>query len=155
MYRKWCERGLCDIFVFSWVLGTTFVGNSDEFSISMDTDVHSEWASSKDVFDCCRSCTSSILLRCSVWIRYYCEHSWIHCFLSVTTCYLIMKFWNQKKQPVRVFFYSLLYLSAMSIYSMITDYMSYSLDPTTFEMIIIAKVQMLAWSVYDGTVDRV
>lgn len=54
-----------------------------------------------------------------------------------------------------VFFYSLLYLSAMSIYSMITDYMSYSLDPTTFEMIIIAKVQMLAWSVYDGTVDRV
>ena len=66
-----------------------------------------------------------------------------------------MKFWNQKKQPVMVFFYSLLYLSAMSIYSMITDYMSYSLDPTTFEMIIIAKEQMLAWSVYDGTVDRV
>ena len=66
-----------------------------------------------------------------------------------------MKFWNQKKQPVVVFFFSLLYLSAMSIYSMITDYMSYSLDPTTFEMIIIAKVQMLAWSVYDGTTDRV
>lgn len=66
-----------------------------------------------------------------------------------------MRYCNQKKQPVIVFFYSLLYLSAMSIYSMITDYMSYSLDPTTYEMIIIAKVQMLAWSVYDGTVDRV
>lgn len=38
---------------------------------------------------------------------------------------------------------------------MITDYMSYSLDATTYEMVIIAKLQMFAWGVYDGIYDRV
>ena len=38
---------------------------------------------------------------------------------------------------------------------MVTDYMSYALDATTYEMIVIAKLQMLAWGVYDGTVEKV
>ena len=66
-----------------------------------------------------------------------------------------MKYCNPKRQPRYVFLFSLSYLSLMSIHMMIIDYMSYSLDATTDEMIIIAKVQMLAWSLYDGTVDRV
>ena len=36
-----------------------------------------------------------------------------------------------------------------------TDYMSYSLDATTYEMVIIAKLQMFAWGVYEGIYDRV
>ena len=79
---------------------------------------------------------------------------WIHCLLSTTACYFIMKYCNPKRQPRYVFLFSLSYLSLMSIHMMIIDYMSYSLDATTYEMIIIAKVQMLAWSLYDGTVDR-
>ena len=66
-----------------------------------------------------------------------------------------MKYCNPKRQPRYVFLFSLSYLSLMSIHMMIIDYMSYSLDATTYEMIIIAKVQMLAWSLHDGTVDRV
>ena len=66
-----------------------------------------------------------------------------------------MKYCNPKRQPRYVFLFSLSYLSLMSIHMMIIDYMSYCLDATTYEMIIIAKVQMLAWSLYDGTVDRV
>ena len=38
---------------------------------------------------------------------------------------------------------------------MLTDYMSYSLDATTYEMVIIAKLQMFAWGCYDGIYDRV
>lgn len=38
---------------------------------------------------------------------------------------------------------------------MLTDYMSYTLDATTYEMVIIAKLQMFAWGCYDGMYDRV
>ena len=38
---------------------------------------------------------------------------------------------------------------------MLTDYMSYTLDATTYEMVIIAKLQMFAWGCYDGIYDRV
>ena len=42
-----------------------------------------------------------------------------------------------------------------SLYTMLTDYMSYALDSTTYQMMLISRFQMLAWSYYDGTVDRV
>lgn len=38
---------------------------------------------------------------------------------------------------------------------MLTDYMSYALDSTTYQMMLISRFQMFAWAVYDGTVDRV
>ena len=41
------------------------------------------------------------------------------------------------------------------LYTMITDYMSYALDSTTYQMMLISRFQMLAWAVRDGTVDRV
>lgn len=38
---------------------------------------------------------------------------------------------------------------------MLTDYMSYTLDSTTYQMMLISRYQMLAWAVRDGTIDRV
>ena len=38
---------------------------------------------------------------------------------------------------------------------MLTDYMSYTLDSTTYQMMLVSRFQMLSWSIYDGTVDRV
>ena len=38
---------------------------------------------------------------------------------------------------------------------MLTDYMSYALDSTTYQMMLISRFQMFAWAVYVGTVDRV
>lgn len=42
-----------------------------------------------------------------------------------------------------------------ALYTMLTDYMSYTLDSTTYQMMLVSRFQMLAWSVFDGTVDRV
>ena len=38
---------------------------------------------------------------------------------------------------------------------MLTDYMSYTLDSTTYQMMLVSRFQMLSWSIFDGTVDRV
>ena len=38
---------------------------------------------------------------------------------------------------------------------MLTDYMSYTLDSTTYQMMHISRFQMLAWSLYDGMYERV
>lgn len=79
--------------------------------------------------------------------------------------YLLIRFCNPRKQPIYVFVFSLLYLSLSyacfasviprALYTMLTDYMSYTLDSTTYQMMLVSRFQMLAWSIFDGTVDRV
>ncbi|CBK22438.2 uncharacterized protein [Blastocystis hominis] len=79
---------------------------------------------------------------------------WIHSFISGLVVYLLMRFSNPRKQPIYVFVFSLCYLSLSALYTMLTDYMSYTLDSTTYQMMLVSRFQMLAWSVFDGTVDR-
>lgn len=64
-------------------------------------------------------------LIAGVWILQFCFSykwalcsvlspcSWIHCFLSSTIVYLIVRYGNPKRQPVLVFIVSLAYLSSM------------------------------------------
>ena len=91
--------------------------------------------------------------------------SWIHAVISGLGVWLIIRFCNPRKQPIYVFIFSLMYLNLTYVimkllytsflYTMITDYMSYALDSTTYQMMLISRFQMLAWAVRDGTVDRV
>ena len=94
----------------------------------------------------------------------YCRR-WIHSLISSICVLCLIRFCNPKRQPYTFSFspycispYRTLFFNSIidrSLYTMLTDYMSYALDSTTYQMMLISRFQMLAWSYYDGTVDRV
>ncbi|EFA78146.1 membrane bound O-acyl transferase family protein [Heterostelium album PN500] len=87
---------------------------------------------------------------------FYCHFSlgafsWIHSFASSLVCYIMVSVLPRRVSHIWVFVFAMAYLSISHWYRMYTDYMGWTMDFTSPQMVLTLKLTSFAWNLYDGS----
>eukprot|EP01095_Lingulamoeba_sp_RSL-Kostka_P014372 TRINITY_DN6243_c0_g1_i2.p1 TRINITY_DN6243_c0_g1~~TRINITY_DN6243_c0_g1_i2.p1 ORF type:complete len:291 (-),score=42.61 TRINITY_DN6243_c0_g1_i2:866-1738(-) len=78
------------------------------------------------------------------------RYNWIHSFIVSVGTFIIVKTLNYKQVPKFVFIFAIGYLSFSHIYRLYINYLGWSLDFTSSQMMLTQKVTMFAYCYADG-----
>ena len=81
---------------------------------------------------------------------YMYRDSFYHVYIMMTVTYIIMAFLPRRDQAKVNMVFVLGYLSSQHIHSMMTDFGGYSIEITTYTMILVAKLWGLGYAYRDG-----
>ena len=86
-------------------------------------------------------------------LNYMFRETTYHVYIYAVCGYLIMNIFPRNKQHYVMMAFVICYMSSQHIYSMMTDFGGFHMDITTYTMILVCKLWVLAWEYKDGGED--